>query len=107
MAQSAIQVPLRGTPNRHDFLGLDRLLTDEERLIRDTVRGFVRAHVVPNIADWFERGELPRTLVAELGALGLFGMQLTGFGCAGVGATGYGVACMELEAGDSGLRSLV
>jgi len=90
-----------------DFLGLDALLTAEERLIRDTVRDWVRERVLPDIADWFERGEFPRELFPELGALGLLGMHLTGYGCAGTNATSYGLACLELEAGDSGLRSAV
>jgi glutaryl-CoA dehydrogenase len=94
-------------PSPTDFLALDRLLSDEERLIRDTVRSFVSDKVLPEIAGWFERGELPRELAKELAALGLLGMQLEGYGCAGTNAVSYGLACMELEAGDSGLRSLV
>jgi glutaryl-CoA dehydrogenase len=95
------------TPSPTDFLALDRLLSDEERLIRDTVRSFVGDKILPEIAGWFERGELPRELVKELGALGLLGMHLQGYGCAGTNAVSYGLACTELEAGDSGLRSLV
>jgi len=95
------------TPSPTDFLALDRLLSDEERLIRDTVRSFVSDKILPEIASWFERGELPRELAKELGALGLLGMHLQGYGCAGTNAVSYGLACMELEAGDSGLRSLV
>jgi glutaryl-CoA dehydrogenase len=95
------------TPSPTDFLAVDRLLSDEERLIRDTVRSFVGDKVMPEIAGWFERGELPRELAKELGALGLLGMHLQGYGCAGTNAVSYGLACMELEAGDSGLRSLV
>jgi glutaryl-CoA dehydrogenase len=94
-------------PNPLDFLALDRLLTEEERLIRDTVRAFVADKVLPEIAGWFERGELPRELAKELGALGLLGMHLEGYGCAGTNAVSYGLATMELEAGDSGIRSLV
>jgi glutaryl-CoA dehydrogenase len=94
-------------PSPTDFLALDRLLSDEERLIRDTVRSFVSDKVLPEIAGWFERGELPRELAKELAALGLLGMHLEGYGCAGTNAVSYGLACMELEAGDSGLRSLV
>jgi glutaryl-CoA dehydrogenase len=90
-----------------DFLNLDHLLSDEERLIRDTVRRFVADKVVPNVGDWFEEGRLPRELATELGALGLLGMHLEGYGCAGASATAYGLACLELEAGDSGVRSLV
>src|SRR5499427_1363998 len=88
-----------------DLLRIDDQLGDEERLIRDTVRSFVADHVLPEIADWFEAGMLPRSVLTELGKLGLFGMHLTGYGCAGTGPIAYGVACRELEAADSGLRS--
>lgn len=88
-----------------DFLGTSALLHDEERLVRETVRSFVRDRVLPNVAEWFERGTLPRELGRELGKLGLLGMHLQGYGCPGAGAVAYGVACMELEAGDSGIRS--
>ncbi|MBS1888503.1 MAG: acyl-CoA dehydrogenase family protein [Actinobacteria bacterium] len=91
-----------------DFLAIDRMLSDEERDIRDTVRAFVRDKVTPQVGDWFEAGEVPaRELAKELGALGVLGMHLTGYGCAGASATAYGLACLELEAGDSGIRSLV
>jgi len=90
-----------------DFLGIDRLLSEEERDIRDTVRAFVQERVVPYVGDWFERGAVPRELTQELGRLGVLGMHLDGYGCAGTSATAYGLACMELEAGDSGIRSLV
>jgi glutaryl-CoA dehydrogenase len=90
-----------------DFLALDRLLSDEERDIRDTVRAFVRNEVVPNVGDWFEQATIPRELAPQLGKLGLLGMHLEGYGCTGASATAYGLACMELEAGDSGVRSLV
>jgi glutaryl-CoA dehydrogenase len=90
-----------------DFLGIDQSLSDEERDIRDTVRSFVRNRVVPHIGDWFEEARVPRELAAELGKLGVLGMHLEGYGCAGASATAYGLACMELEAGDSGIRSLV
>ena len=93
--------------NPGDYLNLDRLLTDEERAIRDTVRAFVRDNVVPYVGDWFEEGAIPRELARELGALNVLGMHLEGYGCAGASATAYGLACMELEAGDSGVRSLV
>jgi glutaryl-CoA dehydrogenase len=88
-----------------DLLRIDDQLTEEERLIRDTVRAFAADKVMPHITDWFEAGTLPRELVPELGKLGLLGMHLTGYGCAGVGPVAYGVACRELEACDSGLRS--
>ena len=90
-----------------DLLRVDDELTDEERLVRDTVRKFAADRVLPEIADWFEAGTLPRDLVPEVGKLGLLGMHLQGYGCAGMGAVAYGVACRELEAADSGLRSMV
>ena len=90
-----------------DLLGLDDELGSEERLIRDTVRDFVRKRILPEIADWFERAVFPKELARELGELGLLGMHLDGYGCAGASATAYGVTCRELEAGDSGLRSFV
>ena len=90
-----------------DFLDVDSLLSDEERDIRDVVRAFVADRVVPHVGDWVEEGTLPRELARELGALNVLGMHLEGYGCAGASATAYGLACMELEAGDSGVRSLV
>jgi len=93
------------TPN--DFLQIDSLLTDEERLIRDTVREFVGDKVLPDVAEWFEAGTFPKELAKEMGSLGLFGMHLEGYGCAGTNAVSYGLACTELEAGDSGVRSFV
>jgi glutaryl-CoA dehydrogenase len=90
-----------------DFLGVDALLSDEERDMRDTVRAFVRDRVVPHVGDWFEEARIPRELAPELGRLGVLGMHLEGYGCAGASATAYGLACLELEAGDSGVRSLV
>jgi glutaryl-CoA dehydrogenase len=92
----------------HDFLRIDALLGDEERMIRDTVRAYVREQLLPQIPEWFERGTLPsRETARGLGSLGLLGMHLEGYGCAGASAVAYGLACLELEAGDSGLRSLV
>jgi glutaryl-CoA dehydrogenase len=88
-----------------DFIDLSRLLSDEERLVRETVRSYVRARVLPNVAEWFEEGILPRELGRELGRLGLLGMHLDGYGCPGASAVAYGLACLELEAGDSGVRS--
>ncbi|MDQ1635180.1 MAG: glutaryl-CoA dehydrogenase [Frankiaceae bacterium] len=86
----------------------DAQIGSEERAIRDTVRSFVDDRIKPEIAEWYEAGSLPvRDLAKELGALGVLGMHLEGYGCAGTSATAYGLACMELEAGDSGLRSLV
>jgi len=94
-------------PASFDVLRIDDQLTDDERLVRDTVRSFAADRVLPDIADWFEAGILPKEIVPEVGKLGLLGMHLTGYGCAGMGAVAYGVACRELEAADSGLRSLV
>jgi glutaryl-CoA dehydrogenase len=93
--------------NPKDFLELDRLLSDEERDIRDAVRAFVRDRVVPYVGEWFEEARIPLELARELGSLNVLGMHLEGYGCAGASATAYGLACMELEAGDSGVRSLV
>ncbi|MFR9729342.1 acyl-CoA dehydrogenase family protein [Saccharopolyspora sp. MS10] len=92
-----------------DPLGIDAELSPEQRALRDSVRALTRDLVLPHVADWFERGELPqaRDLARELGRLGVLGMHLEGYGCAGASAVDYGIACEELEAADSGLRSLV
>jgi glutaryl-CoA dehydrogenase len=91
-----------------DFLDIDHLLSDTERDMRDSVRAFVTDQVVPRVGDWFEAGEVPVTELARaLGKLGVLGMHLEGYGCAGASATAYGLACLELEAGDTGVRSLV
>jgi glutaryl-CoA dehydrogenase len=91
-----------------DPLAIDPLLSDEERATRDTVRKWVDRRVMPEIQEWFETGELPsRELAKEVGELGLLGMHLEGYGAAGASAVMYGLAIMELEAGDSGIRSLV
>jgi glutaryl-CoA dehydrogenase len=90
-----------------DFLGLDAQLDDEERMIRDTVRAWVRERVLPGIEGWFERGEFPVEVAKELAGLGLLGMHLSGYGCAGTNSVSYGLTCLELEAGDSGFRSFV
>ena len=90
------------------LFALDTLLDDDERAIRDAVRRFVDERIKPDIGEWFETGELPaRELALELGKLGVLGMHLEGYGAAGMSATSYGLACQELEAGDSGIRSLV
>ena len=94
-------------PDPVDFLDLRSQLDDEERMIQDTVRRFVDEQIVPYVADWFDEGTIPTEIAKELGALGLLGMHLEGYGCAGTNAVSYGLACLELEAGDSGLRSLV
>jgi glutaryl-CoA dehydrogenase len=97
--------PRQIRPN--DFLAIDDLLDDEELMIRDTVRAFVRDQVLPYVGDWFEEARIPLELAPALGKMGVLGMHLSGYGCAGASATAYGLACLELEAGDSGLRSLV
>jgi glutaryl-CoA dehydrogenase len=100
-------MPRSTEPVGSDLLRIDDELTDEERLVRDTVRKFAADRILPYIADWFEAGTLPKDLVPELGQLGLLGMHLKGYGCAGMGPIAYGVTCREMEAADSGLRSLV
>ncbi|MFI7441543.1 acyl-CoA dehydrogenase family protein [Nonomuraea indica] len=90
------------------LFAFDGLLTDEERAIRQTVRQVCDREIRPHVAGWFETGELPaRELARTLGSVGVLGMHLDGYGCAGLGAVAYGLACLELEAADSGLRSLV
>jgi glutaryl-CoA dehydrogenase len=100
-------MPRSTEPVGTDLLRVDNELNDEERLVRDTVRKFAADRIMPYIADWFEAGTLPVDIVPELGQLGLLGMHLTGYGCAGMGPIAYGVTCREMEAADSGLRSLV
>ncbi|MEU3166283.1 acyl-CoA dehydrogenase family protein [Streptosporangium sp. NPDC006930] len=91
-----------------DLLRVDDTLAEEQRLIRDTVREFVADRILPHVGDWFEEAVFPaRELAPALGSLGVLGMHLEGYGCAGLDAVSYGVACRELEAGDSGLRSFV
>ena len=90
-----------------DFLDLDALLTDEERGVRDDTRRFVQERLKPNIQEWWERAIFPQEIVPEMASLGLLGMHLNGYGCAGKSAVTYGLSCTELEAGDSGLRTFV
>ncbi|MBD9728263.1 acyl-CoA dehydrogenase family protein [Streptomyces caniscabiei] len=92
-----------------DLLGLDDLLDPEDLAVRETVRTWAADRVMPYVAEWYERGELPaiRELARELGTIGALGMSLQGYGCAGASAVQYGLACLELEAADSGIRSLV
>ncbi|MGW2521988.1 acyl-CoA dehydrogenase family protein [Streptomyces sp. NPDC001617] len=92
-----------------DPLGIDDLLEPEDLAIRDTVRNWAAKRVVPYVGEWYEKGELPgiRELARELGGIGALGMSLEGYGCAGASAVQYGLACLELEAADSGIRSLV
>ena len=95
-------------PDPRDLLRLDGLLSDDELLLRDTVRRWVGDRILPEVGTWFDEGRFPsRELAPELGAMGLLGMHLEGYGCAGSSATAYGLACLELEAGDSGARSFV
>ena len=90
------------------LFAIDHVLSEEERAMQAVVRQFVDARVKPFVADWFETGDIPaRELAVDLGNLGVMGMHLDGYGCAGTSAVAYGLACMELEAGDSGIRSLV
>lgn len=96
-----------GTAQRSDVLNLDALLSSDELALRDTVRAFVDRRIRPNIADWYEDAVFPTEIVKEMGALGLLGMHLKGYGCPGRSAVEYGIAAMELEAGDSGLRTFV
>src|ERR1700747_3388031 len=106
-AERTSQMSRTTDPAPTDLLRIDDELADDERLVRHNVRKFGADRILPNIADWFEAGTLPRELFPEIGKLGLLGMHLKGYGCAGMGAIAYGVACRELEAADSGLRSMV
>lgn len=91
-----------------DLVSFDHLLSEEDRAIRDVVRQYVDDEIRPRVGDWFEEGRIPaRELARELGTLGVLGMHLEGYGCQGTSAVAYGLACTELEAGDSGIRSLV
>jgi glutaryl-CoA dehydrogenase len=101
MATKTAQAPL-------ELYGIDALINEDDRAMRDTVRAVMDDTVRPHIAQWYESGTVPaRELAKELGSLGLLGMHLQGYGCAGTSATAYGLACVELEAADSGIRSLV
>ena len=96
-----------GKVDPYDFLDIDPLISPEDRLVRDTVRQFVREKITPFAGEWFAEERFPRELIGEMGELGLFGMQLEGYGCAGTTSMAYGLACLELEAGDSSVRSIV
>jgi glutaryl-CoA dehydrogenase len=101
MATKTAQAPL-------ELYSIDTLIDHDDRAMRDTVRAVMEDAVRPHIAQWYESGDMPaRELAKELGAIGLLGMHLHGYGCAGTSATAYGLACLELEAADSGIRSLV
>lgn len=90
-----------------DYLSIGDMLTEDEREIRDAVRDYARSELAPYVAEWYEDGHVPRDIASGLGKLGVFGMHLEGYGCAGTSAVSYGLACQELEAIDSGLRSFV
>ena len=90
-----------------DFYNVDELLTDDERIVRNTVREFVTVRVLPIIGKCFEEGRFPEELIPDLASLGLLGANLQGYGCAGIGDVAYGLALQELERGDSGVRSFV
>jgi len=94
-------------PDPLDFIDISSRLSDEERLIQDTVSSFVANELLPDVPEWFEEARLPREVANGLGGIGVLGMHLEGYGCAGSSATSYGLACLELEAGDSGLRSFM
>lgn len=105
MATTSVRKP---KANPRDFLEIDSLLSDEERLIRDNVRAYAQEKVLPRVPEWFEQGTFDsRGVAREMGELEVLGMHLSGYGCAGASAVAYGLTCMELEAVDSGLRSLV
>lgn len=99
---------MSSSPDPRDFLDLDAELSEEDRAMRDAVRAFAQDQLLPNVAEWYESGALPAAELAKgFGQLGLLGMHLEGYGCAGTSAVAYGIACRELEAVDSGLRSFV
>jgi glutaryl-CoA dehydrogenase len=104
---ATVAPPKKDTYTPLELFDIDRLLDEDERDIAATVRRFVDTRLRPHIADWFESSTLPRELAKEFGSLGVMGMHLDGYGCAGTNAVSYGLACMELEAGDSGFRSFV
>jgi glutaryl-CoA dehydrogenase len=95
------------SPTVQDFLNIDAHLSDGEKGIREKVRHFVHDRIKPNIKGWYDEAVFPKEIVSEFAELGLLGMHLSGYGCAGRSAVEYGLACMELEAGDSGLRTFV
>ena len=90
-----------------DLLDANAGVSEEDRQLQEAVAHFARQRLRPGIAEWFEAGHFPAELAQEFGDLGVLGMHLKGYGCAGASATSYGLACLELEAGDSGIRSLV
>ncbi|QRY43024.1 acyl-CoA dehydrogenase family protein [Mycolicibacterium boenickei] len=107
MTATAAPAAKKSTYRPLELFDTDRLLDDDERDIAATVRQFVDTRLRPNVGEWFEEATLPKELAKEFGTLGVLGMHLQGYGCAGTNAVSYGLACMELEAGDSGFRSFV
>ncbi len=105
--QAATRHEAAPLPPAADLYNIELMLSEEERMVRDTVRDFVRERVLPVIGEHFEAGTFPRHLIPEIARLGLLGMHLDGYGCAGLSAVCYGLACQELEFGDSGMRSFV
>jgi len=101
------QIPAEISERARDYLNLDSLFSTDELALRDRVREFVQRRIVPNIARWYEKAVFPVEITTEMGDLGLLGMHLTGYGCAGRSAVEYGLAAMEFEAGDSGIRTFV
>src|SRR6266568_6317549 len=106
MADTSVERQVQ-MPPATDLYNIDYLLSEEERMVRDTVRKFVNERVLPIIGEHFEAGTFPRELIPTIAELGLLGMHIESHGCAGLSAVSYGLACQELEAGDSGLRSFV
>src|ERR687896_223506 len=94
-------------PDPIDLLNIDAHLSEEEKDVRERVRSFVQERIKPSIEGWYDAAVFPQEIVPEFAELGLLGMHLEGYGCAGKSAVEYGLACMELEAGDSGLRTFV
>jgi glutaryl-CoA dehydrogenase len=91
--------------NIFDFYEIDALLSEEEKLVRNTVRDFVEQEVKPIISEYYEKGEFPRKLIPQIAELGILGGNLKGYGCAGLNNVAYGLVMQELEGGDSGIRS--
>src|SRR5256884_7646107 len=106
MADTSVERQVQ-MPPATDLYNIDYLLSEEERMVRDTVRKFVQDRVLPIIGEHFEAGTFPRELIPTIAELGLLGMHIEGYGCAGLSAVCYGLACQELEAGDSGFRPFV
>src|SRR6185312_13836697 len=104
---ATVTPPAQSAVSPLELFDINRLLDQDERDIAATVRQFVDSRLRPNVEGWFESATLPKELAKEFGDLGVLGMHLDGYGCAGTNAVSYGLACLELEAGDSGFRSFV